>query len=116
MQLGVIGLGRMGANIARRLMRDGHTCVVFDVNADAVKALVNEGATGASSVGDFVEKICAPRAVWVMVPSGDITGETIDELASHMERGDSIIDGGNSYYRDDMTRATKLFSQGIHHI
>ncbi len=116
MQLGVVGLGRMGANIVRRLMRDGHTCVVFDVNADAVENLVNEGATGASSVADFVEKLSTPRAVWVMVPSGEITGKTIDELASHMERGDILIDGGNSYYRDDMTRATNLFSQGIHHI
>ena len=116
MQVGVVGLGRMGANIVRRLMRDGHRCVVFDVNPDAVKILVKDGATGATSVADFVKKLIAPRAVWVMVPSGDITGETIDGLASHMERGDTIIDGGNSYYRDDMTRAMNLFSKGIHHI
>ncbi|MDA8265884.1 MAG: decarboxylating 6-phosphogluconate dehydrogenase [Actinomycetota bacterium] len=114
MQLGVVGLGRMGANIVRRLMRDGHSCVVFDVNPDAVKDLEKAGATGASSVADFVEKLSAPRAVWVMVPSGEITGKTIEDVASHMERGDMIIDGGNSYYRDDMTRAAGLFSQGIH--
>ncbi len=114
MQLGVVGLGRMGANIVRRLMRDGHSCVVFDVNPDAVKDLEKAGATGASSVADFVEKLSAPRAVWVMVPSGEITGKTIEDVASHMERGDMIIDGGNSYYRDDMTRAAGLSSQGIH--
>jgi 6-phosphogluconate dehydrogenase len=114
MQLGVVGLGRMGANIVRRLMRDGHSCVVFDVNADAVKDLEKEGATGATSVAEFVEKLSAPRAVWVMVPSGDITGKTIEDLSSHMERGDMIIDGGNSYYRDDIARAASLSRQGIH--
>jgi len=114
MQLGVVGLGRMGANIVRRLMRDGHSCVVFDVNADAVKDLEKEGATGASSVADFVEKLSAPRAVWVMVPSGEITGRAIEAVASHMERGDMIIDGGNSYYRDDIARAASLSGQGIH--
>jgi 6-phosphogluconate dehydrogenase len=114
MQLGVVGLGRMGANIVRRLMRDGHTCVVFDVNADAIKDLEKEGATGASSVADFVEKLSAPRAVWVMVPSGEVTGKTIEEVASHMEQGDMIIDGGNSYYRDDIARAASLSAQGIH--
>ena len=105
MQLGVVGLGRMGANIVRRLMRDGHTCVVFDVNADAIKDLERGGATGASSVADFVEKLSAPRAVSVMVPSGDITGETIEGMSSHMKQGDTIIDGGNSYYRDDIAWA-----------
>jgi len=114
MQLGVVGLGRMGANIVRRLMRDGHSCVVFDVNADAIKDLEKEGATGATSVAAFVEKLSAPRAVWVMVPSGEITGKTIEEVASHMERGDMIIDGGNSYYRDDIARAASLSRQGIH--
>ncbi len=114
MQLGVIGLGRMGANIVRRLMRDGHSCVVFDVSADAIKDLEKEGAAGASSVADFVEKLSAPRVVWVMVPSGEITGKTIEEVASHMEPGDMIIDGGNSYYRDDIARAVSLSRQGIH--
>jgi len=114
MHLGVVGLGRMGANITRRLMRDGHSCVVFDVNASPVKELAKEGATGASSLAELVSNLPTPRAVWVMVPSGDITAKTIDDLASHLERGDTIIDGGNSYYRDDMTRAATLFSQGIH--
>jgi len=114
MQLGMVGLGRMGANLVRRLMRDGHSCVVFDVNADAIKDLEKEGATGASSVADFVKKLSAPRAVWVMVPSGEITGKTIEEVASHMERGDMIIDGGNSYYRDDIARAASLSGHGIH--
>ncbi|MHB1963100.1 MAG: phosphogluconate dehydrogenase (NAD(+)-dependent, decarboxylating) [Acidimicrobiales bacterium] len=116
MQLGVVGLGRMGANIVRRLMRDGHTCVVFDVNPDAIKDLESEGATGASSVEDFVGKLSAPRAVWVMVPSGEITGKTIEDVASHMEAGDMIIDGGNSYYRDDIARAATLSKAGIHFI
>ncbi|MDA8360221.1 MAG: decarboxylating 6-phosphogluconate dehydrogenase [Actinomycetota bacterium] len=116
MQLGVVGLGRMGANIVRRLMRDGHSCVVFDVNADAVKDLEKEGATGATSVADFVEKLSEPRAVWVMVPSGETTGKTIEDVASHMEQGDMIIDGGNSYYRDDIARAAKLSKAGIHFV
>jgi len=116
MQLGMVGLGRMGANIVRRLMRDGHDCVVYDVNPDAVKALEADGATGASSMADFVEKLTAPRAAWIMVPAGDITGKTIDELAGLMEPGDTIIDGGNSYYRDDIARAATLAGQGIHHV
>lgn len=116
MQLGMVGLGRMGANIVRRLMRDGHTCVVFDVAPAAVKSLEKEGATGASSVADLVQKLSQPRAVWVMVPAGDVTGKAIEDLASHMERGDMIIDGGNSYYRDDIRRAADLSDRGIHHV
>jgi 6-phosphogluconate dehydrogenase len=116
MQLGMVGLGRMGANIVRRLMHDGHSCVVFDVNPDAVKALEAEGATGASSMADFVEKLHQPRAAWVMVPAGDITGTTIEELSSHMEPDDVIIDGGNSYYRDDIRRAAQLSARGLHHV
>src|ERR1019366_8995927 len=108
MQLGMIGLGRMGANIVRRLMRDGHTCVAFDVDPAAVTALEKEGATGSTSLGDFVKKLTQPRAAWVMVPAGEVTGETIEELASHMDPGDMIIDGGNSYYRDDTQRAANL--------
>jgi 6-phosphogluconate dehydrogenase len=114
MQLGMVGLGRMGANLVRRLMRDGHHCVVYDVNPDAVQALAKEGATGASSMADFVAKLSVPRAAWVMVPAGDITSQTIDELASHMQQGDTIIDGGNSYYRDDIARAKRLSGRGIH--
>jgi 6-phosphogluconate dehydrogenase len=116
MQLGMVGLGRMGANLVRRLMRDGHSCVVFDVNPAAVKTLEDEGATGASSMADLVSKLDAPRAVWVMVPAGDITRKTIDGLAEQMAAGDPIIDGGNSYYRDDIRRASELSGQGIHHI
>jgi 6-phosphogluconate dehydrogenase len=114
MQLGMIGLGRMGANIVRRLMRDGHTCVAFDVDPAAVTALEKEGATGSTSLGDFVKKLTQPRAAWVMVPAGEVTGETIEELASHMDPGDMIIDGGNSYYRDDIQRAANLSDRGIH--
>jgi 6-phosphogluconate dehydrogenase len=114
MQLGMVGLGRMGANLVRRLMRDGHSCVVFDRNPDVVAALEKEGATGSSSMADFVSKLSAPRAAWVMVPAGDITGTTIEALAALMEPGDTIIDGGNSYYRDDIARAAELSGRGIH--
>jgi 6-phosphogluconate dehydrogenase len=114
MQLGMVGLGRMGANLVRRLLRDGHHCVVFDLDPKAVTALVSEGATGADSMADFVQKLTPPRAAWVMVPAGDITGQTIEELASLMSTGDTIIDGGNSYYRDDIRRAAELSGRGIH--
>jgi len=112
-QLGMVGLGRMGANMVRRLMRAGHTCVVYDVNADAVKGLEAEGATGAVTLEDFVAKLVAPKAVWVMVPAG-YTGETVNKIAALMSPGDIIIDGGNSYYHDDIARAAKLKEQGIH--
>ncbi len=115
MQLGMVGLGRMGANLVRRLMRDGHQCVVYDVSADAVKALESEGATGASSIEDFVAKLQAPRAAWVMVPAA-YTGSTVDKIASAMSPGDIIIDGGNSYYHDDIHRAAALEPQGIHYV
>jgi 6-phosphogluconate dehydrogenase len=109
----VIGLGRMGANIARRLMRDGHSCVVYDVNPGAVTALEKDGATGATSLADLAAKLTPPRAAWVMVPAGDITGKTIEALAAELSPGDAIIDGGNSYYRDDIARAAALSKQGI---
>jgi 6-phosphogluconate dehydrogenase len=115
MQLGMVGLGRMGANLVRRLMRDGHQCVVYDVNADAVAELEGEGATGASSLDDFVAKLSAPRAAWIMVPAA-YAGSTVDQLASRMEQGDIVIDGGNSYYRDDIDRAKALAPQGIHYV
>src|SRR5262245_45827171 len=115
MQLGMIGLGRMGANIVRRLMRDGHECVVFDVNPDAVVELEGEGAVGASSLEDLVSKLDGPRAVWVMAPAA-ITGKIVDEVAALMQPGDTVIDGGNSYYRDDMARAAKLAPSGIHYL
>ena len=101
-QLGMVGLGRMGANIVRRLMRDGHPCVVYDRNPGTVQKLAGEGATGASSLDDFVGELTKPRAAWVMVPAGEITQQIIDQLADRMEPGDIIIDGGNSYYRDDI--------------
>jgi 6-phosphogluconate dehydrogenase len=115
MQLGMIGLGRMGANIVRRLMRDGHECVVYDVGPEAVAELEGEGATGAASVDEFLSKLDRPRVAWVMIPAG-ITGRVVDELAARMEPGDIIIDGGNSYYRDDVDRAKKLAEQGIHYV
>jgi len=108
MELGMVGLGRMGANMARRLMRDGHRIVAYDVNPDAVTELAGEGAEGASSLAELAAKLSAPRSVWVMVPAGAITEKTIEEVAAVLEPGDAIIDGGNSYYRDDIRRAEKL--------
>jgi 6-phosphogluconate dehydrogenase len=116
MQIGMVGLGRMGAGLVGRLMRDGHHCVVYDVNPAAVAALEKEGATGSNSMAEFVEKLAQPRAVWVMVPAGEITAKTITDLASHMSSGDIIIDGGNTYYRDDIRHAKSLSEKGIHHI
>ena len=115
MQLGMVGLGRMGANLVRRLMRDGHSCVVYDVSAESVKALEAEGATGAASLDEFVAKLDAPRAAWVMVPAA-YTGDTVDKLAAAMGEGDIIIDGGNSYYREDIHRADRLKTKGIHFV
>jgi 6-phosphogluconate dehydrogenase len=115
MQLGMVGLGRMGANLVRRLMREGHDCVVYDLDTDVVAQLEQEGATGASSLDDFVAKLSKPRAAWVMVPAG-YTGSTVEELAERMEAGDIIIDGGNSYYRDDIDRAKALGEKGIHFV
>ena len=115
MQLGMVGLGRMGANLVRRLMGGGHECVVFDVSADAVASLEGEGAVGATSLEDFVAKLSTPRAAWVMVPAA-FAGDTVEALAAHMEEGDIIIDGGNSYYRDDLARAVALAPQGIHYV
>jgi 6-phosphogluconate dehydrogenase len=115
-QLGMVGLGRMGANIVRRLMRAGHECVVFDVNPDAVETLAGEGAVGAQTLDDFVAKLQTPRAAWVMVPAGHITEQTVDELAGRMQADDVIIDGGNSYYRDDIERAKRLSEKGVHYI
>jgi 6-phosphogluconate dehydrogenase len=115
MQLGMIGLGRMGANLVRRLMRDGHRCVAYDVNPDAVKSLAAEGATGAESLADFVAKLEAPRNIWIMVPAG-IVDQTLAELRPLLEAGDVVIDGGNSYYRDDITRAADLKKDGIHYV
>jgi len=116
MQLGMVGLGRMGAGIVRRLMKDGHRCVGYDVSPDAVKALEADGAEGATSLADFVAKLEKPRAVWVMVPAGSITDRTIDELADVLEEGDVVIDGGNTHYIDDIRHADALREKGIHHV
>ncbi len=113
MELGIVGLGRMGANMARRLMRDGHRIVAYDVNADAVSALAGEGADGAGSLQELAAKLSAPRAVWVMVPSGEITEKTVEDVAAVLEPGDAIVDGGNSYYRDDIRRAEMLREKGL---
>jgi 6-phosphogluconate dehydrogenase len=115
MQLGMVGLGRMGGNIVRRLMRDGHECVVFDVNAGAVAGLAGEGAVGAESLADLVSKLEAPRAIWLMIPAG-LTGKVVDEVAALLEPGDIVIDGGNSNYRDDVRRAAALKDAGIHYV
>jgi 6-phosphogluconate dehydrogenase len=115
MQLGMIGLGRMGANIVRRIMRDGHTAVAFDNNADSVATLESEGAAGARTLEEFVQKLDKPRVAWVMVPAG-VTGAVVGQLAALMEPGDIIIDGGNSNYRDDIDRAAELKVKGIHYV
>jgi len=115
MQLGMIGLGRMGANLVRRLMRDGHTCVVFDTNQDAVKELEAEGAIGASSMADLISKMERPRNVWIMVPAA-IVQKMVDELKDLLEDDDTLIDGGNSYYRDDIKHAKELAAKGIHFV
>jgi 6-phosphogluconate dehydrogenase len=115
MQLGMIGLGRMGANLVRRLMRDGHHCVAYDVNADAVKALEAEGAVGTSSLSEFVDALEKPRNIWVMVPAG-IVDSTLEQLVPLLDADDTIIDGGNSYYRDDITRSKALRPKGLHYL
>jgi len=115
MQLGMIGLGRMGANLVRRLQRDGHSCVVYDVSKDSVDALVAEGATGAYTLAEFVQKLDAPRNIWIMVPAGYVQG-TVDELLGLVSADDVIIDGGNSYYHDDIHRAAQCTEQGVHYV
>ena len=117
MQIGVIGLGRMGGNIVRRLTRAGHSCVVYDANAATAQALGGEGATPASSVADLVGKLGeSPRTVWVMLPAGKITEATVDELGGLLAKGDNIIDGGNAYYKDDIRRGKALAAKGIHYL
>jgi 6-phosphogluconate dehydrogenase len=116
MQLGMVGLGRMGSGLVRRLIRDGHRCVGYDVSPDAVKALEADGALGAESLADFAAKLEKPRTAWVMVPAGEITDKTIASLADVLEPGDTIIDGGNTYYHDDIRHAGELKEKGIHHV
>jgi 6-phosphogluconate dehydrogenase len=114
-QLGMIGLGRMGANIVRRLLRDGHSCVVHDVDPGAVAGLAAEGAIGADTLPEFIAALARPRTVWVMVPAAHV-GSVVAEVAGLLEPGDVIIDGGNSYYRDDITRAAELAERGLHFV
>ncbi len=116
MQLGIVGLGRMGGNIALRLMKHGHNCVVYDKNADAVKALAARGAARAGNLADMVKQLQAPRIVWVMLPAGKITEETVTELGNLLQAGDMIIDGGNTLYKDDVRRAQTLRERGIVYI
>ena len=111
----MVGLGRMGANIVRRLLRGGHDCVVYDVNESAVSQLAGEGAVGTSSLADFAAALAPPRAAWIMVPTA-LAGQIVEQLAAHFEPGDIIIDGGNSYYRDDVDRARALGAQRIHYV
>ena len=115
MQLGMIGLGRMGANMVRRLLKDGHSCVVFDTNPEVVQQLVGAGAIGSSSLGDFVSKLERPRNAWIMIPAA-ITDKIVDQLAALLEPDDTIIDGGNSYFRDDRRRSAALKPKGIHYL
>ena len=116
MQIGIVGLGRMGGNIARRLMKNGHRCVVFDQNAAATKGLGSEGASPAKDLADVVRQLDRPRAVWVMLPAGKITDGTVSELARMMEANDIVIDGGNSFYKDDIRRAKALSERGVRYI
>jgi 6-phosphogluconate dehydrogenase len=115
MQLGMIGLGRMGANMVRRLLKGGHECVVFDMSPKAVAEMVEEKASGAASLAEFVKKLAKPRAVWLMVPAG-VVDKSIADLLPHLEAGDILIDGGNSYYIDDIRRAKELKPKGIHYV
>ncbi len=116
MQIGVIGLGRMGSNITRRLMRAGHGCVVFDKQAEPARALAGEGAIAASDLKDMVAKLAKPRAIWIMLPAGAITESTVTALAEQMESGDVLIDGGNSFYKDDIRRAALLAGRKIRYL
>src|SRR5262249_46405022 len=115
MQIGMIGLGRMGANMVRRLIRGGHACVVHDVSAAAVQTRVGEGASGATALDAFVQQLAKPRVVWLMVPAA-VVDATLESLVPHLERGDIVVDGGNSYYRDDVDRAARLAGRGLHYV
>ena len=116
MQLGMVGLGRMGSNMTRRLIRGGHELVVSDLSAEAVKQLAGEGATGSTSLQDLIAKLTPPRTVWIMVPAGGPTEQTVQRLAQSLKAGDAIIDGGNSYFKDDVRHARELAPKGIHYL
>src|SRR5688572_18532120 len=115
MQIGMIGLGRMGANMVRRLLRGGHQCVVYDRNAETVKTVAGEGATGAESLDDFIAKLNRPRAVWLMIPAA-LVDATLNDLAGRLDADDAIVDGGNSYYIDDIRRARELKEKNLHYV
>src|SRR3982751_546190 len=116
MQVGTVGLGRMGANIARRLMRHGHQCVVFDANLDASLVLGREGATSSAALQDLIKRLTPPRVIWLMVPAGEATAKAVDELGRLTAEGDTIIDGGNSFWKNDIARAKVLREKGIHYL
>ena len=116
MQIGIVGLGRMGGGIARRLMRDGHQCVVYDVSAEAVAALAKDGAQGAANIADMSAKLSAPRVVWIMLPAGEITDRAVTEAGQTLGAGDIVIDGGNTFYKDDVRRAKALAARGVRYI
>jgi len=116
MQLGMVGLGRMGGNLVQRLMRHGHSCVVYDKSADAVATLAGKGATGSKNLGDLAAKLTPPRTVWLMLPAGRITDDAVNELGGALAAGDVVIDGGNSFYKDDVRRARALKPKGIHYL
>src|SRR6185295_5377353 len=116
MEIGIVGLGRMGAGIARRLMRDGHTSVVYDLSAEAVAALVKDGARGAASIAQLAAQLSPPRVIWIMLPAGDITDRAVSEAGDALLAGDIVIDGGNTFYKDDIRRAKKLAAKGVRYI
>ncbi|PCE21871.1 6-phosphogluconate dehydrogenase (decarboxylating) [Paraburkholderia acidicola] len=116
MQIGIVGLGRMGGNIGRRLMRNGHTCVVYDHSPEATEALVKEGATGSSDLGNLVKGLATPRVIWLMLPAGKITEDTLNDLYPILSPDDVVIDGGNSFYKDDIRRAVRFKEKGIHYV
>ncbi len=116
MQIGMIGLGRMGGNMVRRLLRGGHECVVYDLSANAIAELVADGASGAGTLDEFVQRLQPPRTAWIMVPAGDPTESMVQELGKRMEKGDAIVDGGNSYYKDDVRRGKALAEKGVFYV
>src|SRR6267142_1793479 len=116
MQIGIVGLGRMGGNIARRLMRSGHDCVVYDARPEARQDLAKDGATPANDIKDFISRLQRPRLVWLMLPAGEITEKMIEELTVSMDENDIVLDGGNTFYRDDIRRARALEKKSIHYV
>jgi len=116
MQIGIVGLGRMGGNIARRLLRNGHSCVVYDARPEARQELARDGASPANDIKDFIARLKQPRIVWVMLPAGEITEKMIEELAVSMDKDDIVIDGGNTFWQDDVRRGKALRERGLHYV